>query len=183
MRKIIWIFAVICTIITASTLYAAEGEKSVAVVYFSPTGTTKAAAEKIAAAAGADIYEIVPKEKYIAADLNYHDDGCRANREMKDASVRPEIASDLSTVPSHDVIYIGYPIWWGTAPRIINTFLEAYDLSGAEIYLFCTSGSSGISTSISDLRAAYPALDIKDGRRFSGASASEIGAWVAGIGR
>lgn len=179
MNKIIGIIALLCAIVMSShTLYAADGKKSAAVVYFSATGTTKAVAEKIAASTGADIYEIVPKDAYSSADLNYHDDDCRANREMKDRSARPAIANDLAAVAAHDVVFIGYPIWWDTAPRIISTFIEAYDLKGAEIHLFCTSGSSGIDTSISDLRGAYPSLDIKNGRRLNGASASDIDAWI-----
>lgn len=183
-KRAVGIFAAVCAIVmSACALFAAEGEKSAAVVYFSPTGTTRAVAERIASAAGADIYEVVPKDKYTAEDLNYRDDGCRANREMKDASARPEIANDLSTAASHDVIFIGFPIWWGTAPRIINTFLEAHDLKSAEVYLFCTSGGSGIDTSVSDFRTAYPSLTIKDGRKLNGASASQISEWVESIKR
>lgn len=169
-------------VITASSLDASDGKRNTAVVCFSPTGTTMGVAKMITAAAGADLYEIAPEDKYSAADLNYNNDNCRANIEMRDSSARPAIASDLSAVQGHDVIFIGYPIWWGTAPRIINTFIETYDLKGAEIYLFCTSGSSSISTSISDLRTAYPSLDIKDGRRLNGASAAQIGEWMGSIG-
>lgn len=183
MKKLIGIFAVLCVMALASRAYAADEKKSAAVVYFSASGATKGIAEKIAEAAGADLYEIVPKDKYSSEDLNYRSDGCRANREMRDASARPEIANDLSEAAAHDVIFIGYPIWWGTAPRIVNTFIEAYDLKGAEICLFCTSGGSGIGTSVSDLRSAYPALNIKDGRKLSGASASEIRSWLENIER
>lgn len=183
MRMKLALFTVVCVIaMSACALYAAEGEKTAAVVYFSPTGTTKAVAERIAAAAGADIYEIVPKDKYTDADLNYRDENCRANREMKDASARPAIAGDLSAVSDHDVIMIGYPIWWGTAPRVISTFLDAYDLKGAEIYLFCTSGGSDVGTSESDIKSAYPSLDIKGSRRLNGASASDIASWLESIG-
>lgn len=179
MNKMICIIALLCAIVMyAPSLYAADSQKRAAVLYFSATGTTKAVAEKIASATGADIYEIVPKEKYSSADLNYRDDSSRVNREMNDRSARPAIANDLAAAAAHDVIFIGYPIWWGTAPRIISTFIEAYDLKGAEIHLFCTSGSSGIDTSISDLRGAYPSLDIKNGRRLNGASASDIDAWI-----
>ena len=96
-----------------------------------------------------DIFEIIPENMYTADDLNYNDDNCRANQEMNDDSARPAISNDLSVVSEYDVIYLGYPIWWGTAPRIIQTFIENYDVSGATVYMFCTSGGSGIESSIS----------------------------------
>lgn len=151
-----------------------EASKTV-VVYFSGTGNTKAVAEQIAEELSADIFEIEPEEPYTDDDLNYNNDSCRANQEMNDDSSRPEIANDLSDILQYDTIYIGHPIWWGTAPRIIQTFLDSYDLSGKTIYTFCTSGGSGIEQSVSDLRKAYPNLDIRGGYRFrSNASASDI---------
>lgn len=150
-----------------------------AVVYFSATGNTSSVADTLAEALGAEIYEIVPETAYTEADLNYNDDSSRANQEMEDETARPGISSDLSAAAAYETVYIGYPIWWGTAPRIINTFLESYDLSGKTIYTFCTSGSSGVETSIGDLRSAYPDLNIAGGRRFSAsASADEIGNWL-----
>lgn len=151
------------------------GDSKIAVIYFSGTGNTKAVAEQIAEELSADIFEIEPKEPYTDDDLNYNNDSCRANQEMNDDSARPEIANDLSDILQYDTIYIGHPIWWGTAPRIIQTFLDSYDLSGRTIYTFCTSGGSGIEQSVSDLRKAYPNLDIRGGYRFrSNASASDI---------
>lgn len=94
----------------------------------------------------ADLYEIVPAQPYSSDDLNYNNDSCRANLEMNDEDARPEIAKDLSAAENADAIYIGYPIWWGTAPKIIYTFLESYDLSGKAIYLFCTSGGQRCGT-------------------------------------
>ena len=124
------------------------------VVYFSATGTTAEIAKMIAEEADSDIFEIIPKEPYSSDDLNYNGD-CRANREQNDDSARPEIENDLSAVEDYDVIYLGYPIWWGTNPKIIQTFCEGYDISDAEIYTFCTSGSSGIDISISNLKDNY----------------------------
>ena len=155
-----------------------ENETKAAVVYFSGTGNTKAVAEVIAAETGADIYEIVPAEEYTADDLNYNDDNCRANAEMNDESARPAIQNDLSAVSDYDTIYLGYPIWWGTCPRIIQTFLENYDVSAAQIYTFCTSGGSGISKSISDLQTIYPNLNIVDGKRLNGATEADIKEWT-----
>ena len=98
--------------------------KDMTVVYFSGTGNTKKVAEKLSEELPADIYEIEPKKTYTSDDLDYNNDSCRANQEMNDESVRPEIGNDLSAVLDYDNIYIGYPIWWGTRPRIIQTFLE-----------------------------------------------------------
>lgn len=155
-----------------------DTETKVAVVYFSATGNTEEVAEIIAAQAGADIFEIVPETEYTSEDLNYTDDSCRANQEMEDDSARPAISSDLSAVEEYDVIFLGHPIWWGTAPRIIQTFLESYDLSGATIYTFCTSGGSGIDRSVSDLQSLYPELNIVSGRRFSGSLEESVEAWL-----
>lgn len=155
-----------------------DTEIKTTVVYFSATGNTEAVAELIAAQTGADIFEIIPETEYTDDDLNYSDDSCRANQEMDDENARPAISSDLSAVSEYDVIYLGYPIWWGTAPRIIQTFLESYDLSQSTIYTFCTSGSSGIEGSVSDLQSLYPDINIVSGKRFSGASEEDVQEWL-----
>lgn len=143
------------------------------VVYFSATGTTKEVAQKIANNSSSDIIEIIPKEKYTSDDLNYNSD-CRANKEQNDSSARPEIENQIN-IDNYDVVYLGYPIWWGTYPKIILSFIDLHDFDGKTIIPFCTSGSSSINTSISDLRKYKPDLDIKDGKRFSSSTAdSEI---------
>lgn len=149
-----------------------------AVVFFSATGTTAEAANLIAEQTDADLFEIVPQETYTSEDLNYTDDNCRANREMDNAAARPAIENDLSKVAEYEVIYLGYPIWHGTAPRIIQTFLENYDLSNATIYTFCTSGGSGIEQSIQDLKSSYPDINIADGKRLNDATAADIREWI-----
>ncbi len=121
---------------------------NIAIVYFSATGTTRRVAEYIKDATGGDLIEIEPKEKYTDDDLNYNNTNSRSTREQNDSSVRPEIANTIDT-SSFDVIYLGYPIWWGDAPRIILTFLDTYDLSGKTVIPFCTSGGSGIGSSVS----------------------------------
>ena len=153
-----------------------EGKK-IAVIYFSATGNTKTIAEMISKETGADIYEIIPSEAYTKEDLKYSDDNCRANKEQRDDSSRPEIANDLSKTSEYDVIYIGYPIWWGTVPRILQTYFEKYDLSNATIYTFCTSGGNGIDKSISDLKSWYPKLNIVDGKKLNNASQKDIEAF------
>ena len=121
------------------------------VVYFSATGTTKKVAEKIAELTGGDLYEIVPKNPYSAADLNWNDRNSRTTKEMDDVSVRPEIASNDLNLASYKTIYMGYPIWWGDAPRIMSTFVEKYNFDGKKAIPFCTSGGSGIGRSGSNL--------------------------------
>jgi flavodoxin len=139
---------------------------------------TKSVANKIAGATESDIFEIVPEKPYSSDDLNYNIKDCRANLEMNDISSRPAISSKID-VSEYDTVYIGYPIWWGTAPRIIDTFLESSNLSDKTVYAFCTSGGSGIETSISDMEETVPGLKIVSGQRFaSGDSQEEIDQWV-----
>lgn len=167
---------------TASEETETDGSGT-AVVYFSATGNTADIAKKLADALGADIYEIVPAEPYSAEDLDYNNDSCRANAEMNDDSARPAIENDLSDAVKHDTIFIGYPIWWGTSPKMINTFMETYDLSGKTVYTFCTSGGSGIEQSVGSLQSAYPDVDIIGGKRFgSGSSEADLNAWLDEIG-
>ncbi len=161
--------------------YEQENEEKVAVVYFSGTGNTREVANLLAKEANADIFEIIPENMYTADDLNYNDDNCRANQEMNDDSARPAISNDLSVVSEYDVIYLGYPIWWRTAPRIIQTFIENYDISGATLYMFCSSGGSGIESSISDLQKLYPDMNIVDGKRLNDATETDIREWIESI--
>lgn len=149
-----------------------------AVVYFSATGTTAKVAELIAEETGGTLFEIVPEEPYTTEDLAYTNDSCRANREMNDAAARPAIGSDLSGVSGCEVVYLGYPIWWGTAPRIIQTFLDSGALDGATVYLFCTSGGSGVEQSVRDLQGLYPNVNIVGGRRLNGASQADVQEWI-----
>ena len=142
-----------------------------AVIYFSATGTTKKIAQRIAEKSGSDIIEIIPKEKYKSEDLNYNSD-CRANREQNDSSSRPEIENTFD-INEYDTIFLGYPIWWGTIPKIILTLLDNYDFNNKTIIPFCTSGSTGISGSVNDLRNYNSNLIIKDGKRFSSSDSDE----------
>ena len=154
-------------------------QSDTAVVYFSATGTTRGVAKTLAGCLGIKSSAMEPKKAYTDKDLDYNDDSCRANQEQKDPEARPEIGSDLSGVENCDTIYLGYPIWWGTAPRIIETFLDTYDLSGKTVYLFCTSGSSGIEQSQQDLQKLYPDVNFAAAKRFEGgASKDEVNAWL-----
>lgn len=142
------------------------------VLYFSATGITKSIAQRIANFSNSDIIEIIPKEKYKSEDLNYNSD-CRANREQNDSKARPEIENNID-ISKYDIIYLGYPIWWGTNPKIILTLLDTYDFTGKIIIPFCTSGSTGISESVSNLRKYNSNLTIKDGKRFSLNDSDEV---------
>lgn len=161
-------------------LKSESGKESIkaAVVYFSATGTTEEVAQVIAKSTNADIFEIIPEEAYTSEDLDYNDDNCRANKEMNDETARPAISTDLSEVSEYDVIYLGHPIWWGTAPRIIQTFLENFDVSQAAVYTFCTSGGSGIEQSVKDLQDLYPDVNVISGQRFSKAEETDVKEWI-----
>ena len=160
---------------------ASEG-KSVLVVYFSATGTTKDVAEKIAAITDADLYEIKAAQEYTEADLDWHDDNSRTTKEQDDKSVRPEIGSDPVTLDGYTTIYIGYPIWWGEEPRIMDTFVESCSFDGVTMIPFCTSSSSGIGRSGTNLAKNAGSGNWLDGQRFgAGASESEIQSWIDGL--
>lgn len=159
-----------------------KSEAKALVVYFSCTGNTKAVAQKISKLTGADLYEIISTDPYTDEDLNYNNDNCRANKEMNDPDARPAIGSNAIDISNYDIVFIGYPIWWGTMPRIINTFLDTYDLSDKTVMPFCTSGGSGISKSVSDMKAQELDADIRDGLRANGSSDSGINEWLSDNG-
>ena len=153
--------------------------KDVLVVYFSATGNTKAVAEKIAAITDADIYEIRAAVEYTEADLDWNDSDSRTTHEQDDPSVRPEIGSDPVTVDGYSTIYIGYPIWWGEEPRIMDTFVESLSFDGIRMIPFCTSSSSGMGRSGKNLAENAGSGDWQDGKRFgAGASEDEIRSWI-----
>ncbi|MBP5536591.1 MAG: NAD(P)H-dependent oxidoreductase [Bacteroidales bacterium] len=133
-----------------------EPMKKTLVVYFSATGTTKAAAQQLAKECNADLYEIVPEQPYTAADLDWRDKSSRSTLEMKDKSSRPAINGSCERIADYDTVWIGFPVWWYTAPTIVNTFIEAHDLSGKVLNVFATSGGSTVDGSYNDLRKAYP---------------------------
>ena len=152
------------------------------VAYFSATGTTAKAAKALAKAAGADLYEIKPAVPYTSADLNWMDKGSRSSVEMNDKNSRPALADTDAPVAEHDVIFLGFPIWWYTAPIIINTFLERYDFSGKTIVLFATSGGSSLGSTAAALQSSAPGARILDGRLLNGRlSEGDLKAWVSGL--
>lgn len=149
------------------------------VVYFSATGTTEGIAEYIAEGLSADVYEIIPEVPYTDADLDYGDDNSRSTVEMNDPSVRPAITGSVENMEQYDTVYIGYPIWWGEAPRILDTFVESYDFTDKTVIPFCTSASSGVGSSAIGLEEVAGSGNWMDGHRFSGSeSADEVMEWV-----
>ncbi len=148
------------------------------VAYFSASGTTKKAAERLAKAAGADLFEIKPKVPYSSADLNWMDKKSRSSVEMDDPAARPEIAGKLSNMADYDTVFIGFPIWWYTAPRIINTFVESYDFAGKTLIPFATSGGSGIGRTVEQMKKLCPNANWKAGKMMNGESDMALADWA-----
>ena len=152
------------------------------IAYFSATGTTAKAAKALANAVGGTLYEIKPAVPYTSADLNWMDKGSRSSVEMKDKHSRPALKDTDAPVAEHDVIFLGFPVWWYVAPTILNTFLEAYDFTGKTIVLFATSGGSNLGKSVAGLRPSAPGAKIVDGRMLNGRlNEAELKAWAEGL--
>ena len=152
------------------------------VAYFSATGTTERVADTLAEAIGADSFRIVPQTPYTAADLNWNNPTSRSSIEMKDDGCRPPIKSRLMTFDDYSTIFIGFPIWWYQAPRIIETFLESYDFSGKTIILFATSGGSGLGDTEAILKPLCADARWLPGRLMNGVGAAAMRQWVESLG-
>ena len=164
MKRIVLFMVMVSMVCIASYAQkAAEGTK-VLVAYFSATGNTEKA--------------IQPEKSYTSADLNWRDKSSRSSVEMDDPTSRPAIIDDLKNLAEYDTVYLGFPIWWNQAPRLINTFLEKYDLSGKTVIPFATSGSSNISNAESELRKAYPDVNWQKGKLMNGATEEDIKNWT-----
>lgn len=149
------------------------------VAYFSASGVTARAAKALAEAAGADLYEIRPKVPYTSADLDWMNKKSRSSVEMNDPASRPELADTGADVAGADVIFVGFPVWWYTAPTIIKTFLEAYDFSGKVIVPFATSGGSGLGKTAAALQAIVPTAAVRSGRMLNGRlDTAELKQWA-----
>lgn len=147
------------------------------VAYFSASGVTKSTAERLAKAAGADLFEIKPAQPYSKADLDWTNKKSRSSVEMSSPDSRPEIAEKLDNMGDYDVVFVGFPIWWYVAPTIINTFLESYDFSGKTVIPFATSGGSGMGKTEEILHKICPA-NWKNGRVINRASDNDLNKWV-----
>lgn len=160
--------------------------QEVLVVYFSNTGNTQEVAEYIAAAAGGVLWQIVPQVAYTDEDLDYTDSNCRARQEQNDENARPAIDGSVARFGEYDAVFIGHPIWWGGAPRIIQTFIESYDFSDKQVYTFSTSASSSGSGAFSALEREYPEINFVGNIHFTGSTLSSaqerVNAWISELG-
>jgi flavodoxin len=189
MRRLLSIIAIVTAV--ATTLMAAgkktsaeapsaASKKSVLVAYFSATGTTKAAAAKVAKATGAELFEIKPVKAYSAADLDWTVKTSRCCRENDNPKSRPPFKKSKASLDGYDLIFLGFPNWWNGAPRIINTFMDTYQLKGKRVVMFMTSGGSGIENAEKVFKAAYPKVKWQKGKLLNGMSEKKISDWAKG---
>lgn len=153
---------------------AEEAEMKKLIVYFTAGGVTEKAALQLAKAAGGETYRIKPIHPYTKEDLDWRNKSSRSSIEMQNPLSRPEIEKDWPDMKSYDLIYVGFPIWWGVAPRPVNTFIESQNLSGKKIVLFATSGGSGINYAVNDMKKHYPSLQIIASAMLNGEISSDI---------
>lgn len=150
--------------------------------YFSASGVTAKAAAKLASAAGAVLFEIVPEKPYTKADLNWQDKNSRSSVEMNDRSSRPAIKSKIENMGQYDVVFVGFPVWWYREPSIIDTFMESYDFTGKTVVPFCTSGGSGLGSTRENLQALVKGAKVIEGKRLSSMTTeSSLKKWVEEI--
>ena len=153
-------------------------QMKVLVAYFSASGVTEGVAKQLAEVTGGDLHQIQPEQPYTEADLDWRDKQSRSTLEMQDKNSRPAITDKLTNMQDYDVVYVGFPIWWYTAPTIINTFMESYDFKGKTVIPFATSGGSDIKKACEDLKAAYPDVNWKEGKLLNRASKDDVKKWV-----
>ena len=182
MKKIVLAIAALLAI---SLSACSQGEKSkeskqmkVLVAYFSASGVTEGVAKQLAEVTGGDLHKIQPEQPYTEADLDWRDKQSRSTIEMQDKNSRPAITDKLTNMQDYDVVYVGFPIWWYTAPTIINTFMESYDFKGKTVIPFATSGGSDIKKACEDLKATYPDVNWKEGKLLNRVSNDDLKKWV-----
>ena len=182
MKKIVLAMAALLMI---SLSACSQGEKTkeskqmkVLVAYFSASGVTEGVAKQLAEVTGGDLHKIQPEQPYTEADLDWRDKQSRSSVEMNDKNSRPAITDKLTNMQDYDVVYVGFPIWWYTAPTIINTFMESYDFKGKTVIPFATSGGSDIKKACEDLKAAYPDVNWKEGKLLNRVSKDDLKKWV-----
>ena len=150
----------------------------VLVAYFSASGVTAGVAKQLAEVTGGELHQIQPEQPYTDADLDWRAKQSRSTLEMQDKTSRPAIINKLDSISQYDIIFVGFPIWWGTAPTIVNTFMESYDFSGKTVVLFATSGGSGIEQAEKDFSEAYPNVNWKEGKLLNSPSRQDLEEWV-----
>ena len=180
MKKILLLM---CVALTLSACGQNKKAMKTLVAYFSATGTTEAVAKDLAEVTGATLYEIKPEVRYTAADLDWTVKTSRSSVEMQDKSSRPAIIKDLRDADSYDRIFIGFPVWWYTAPTIINTFIEEYGFAGKEVVFFATSGGSNVAKADAEFKEAYPEIKWKEGKLLNGETKEGIKAWADKVWR
>ena len=160
-------------------MMASSVDAKTLVAFFSATGNTAKVAEKLAKVGKGDLFEIKPEQVYTDADLNWRNERSRSSIEMNDKTSRPAIANKVADMSQYDTVYIGFPIWWGREPSIIDTFMESYDFAGKKVIPFVTSGSSGIGDTAENLKALAPNAQVDIGKRFtSTVSEKDLSDWV-----
>lgn len=177
MKAKTFLVAVTALFITSLQVMAQNNQR-VLVTYFSATGVTAQAAEKISALTGGTLYAITPEKPYTDADLDWRNKQSRSSVEMKDPKSRPALADKELNIADYDVVFIGFPIWWDLAPRVINTFIERHDLKGKKVIPFATSGSSSILNSAKQLKADYPELNWAEGKLLNNLNDATLRQWV-----
>lgn len=189
MKKIVFMIAAIMGIFISMTACAQKktakstgvdkaAEHKTLVAYFSVTGTTENEAKTIAQAANAELLKIEPKQEYTAADLDWRNENSRSSQEMKNPKARPEINKTKDNLDEYDVVYLGFPIWWNLAPRIVNSFIEAYSLKGKTVIPFATSGGSDIDNAAKTLKSEYSDINWQQGKLLNGSSKQDIENWT-----
>lgn len=186
MKKLLTLLFVFTAILTAcngkpqTNTTPRENSSRILIAYFSCTGHTRRAAETIAQITKGDLYAITPDKAYTEADLDWRNEKSRSSLEMSDPHARPALADKKASIASYDIIYLGYPIWWGVCPRIINTFLEAYDFKGKKVIPFATSGSSSINKSEAELHKMYNYINWGKGMLMKNVDYKDIENWING---
>lgn len=185
MKKILVMFSVLVALCMTA---CAQGnsknidmDKKTLVVYFSATGTTEGAANKIASVTGGDTMAIIPVQPYTNADLDWNDRNSRSSIEMNNPESRPQIKPAKKNISDYDIVFIGYPIWWDLAPTVVNTFIESNNLKGKTVIPFATSGGSSIRNSVSKLKSSYPEISWKEGKLLNGTSEKAIAGWIESL--
>lgn len=185
MKKLLIMFSVL---VAFCMIACAQGnsknkdmDKKTLVVYFSATGTTEEAANKIASVTDGDTMEITPVQPSTSADLDWNDRNSRSSVEMNNPESRPQIKPATKNISDYDIVFIGYPIWWDLAPTIVNTFIESNNLNNKTVIPFATSGGSSIRNSVSKLKSNYPEINWKEGKLLNGASEKAIAGWIESL--
>lgn len=180
MKRVVIILAVLLTISfsACSKNKQERNMEKVLVVYFSASGVTEEVARQLAEVTSGDLHKIQPEQPYTAADLDWTNKQSRSSLEMNDKNSRPSISDKVQNMEEYNVVYVGFPIWWYTAPTIINTFIESYDFKGKTVIPFATSGGSSIKKACQDLKAAYPNINWREGKLLNNASKKELEEWT-----